>query len=73
MNSKFIYGVSMHDGISKVLSLKLDREIPLQTQPQVEVNNHESEDLNQPRQSPSIEAIQNEIKSTTPSEFKQEK
>ncbi len=24
MNSKFIYGVSMHDGISKVLSLKLD-------------------------------------------------
>ena len=24
MNSKFIYGVSMHDGVSKVLSLKLD-------------------------------------------------
>ena len=26
MNSKFIYGVSMHDGLSKVLSLKLDLE-----------------------------------------------
>ena len=25
MNSKFLYGVSMHDGISKVLSLKLDK------------------------------------------------
>jgi len=32
MNSKFIYGVSMHDGISKILSLKLDKEIPVQTQ-----------------------------------------
>lgn len=26
MNSKFIYGVSMHEGISKVLSLKLDKD-----------------------------------------------
>ena len=26
MNSKFIYGVSMHDGISKVLSIKLDKD-----------------------------------------------
>ena len=25
MNSKFIYGVSMHDGVSKVLSIKLDK------------------------------------------------
>ena len=33
MNSKFIYGVSMHEGISKVLSLKLDRDTPVQTQP----------------------------------------
>ena len=34
MNSKFIYGVSMHDGISKVLSLKLDtrdaKDMPVQ-------------------------------------------
>ena len=37
MNSKFIYGVSMHDGISKVLSLKLDtrdnKDAQVQTKP----------------------------------------
>lgn len=35
MNSKFIYGVSMHDGISKVLSLKLDREIEKSVQQEI--------------------------------------
>ncbi len=35
MNSKFIYGVSMHDGISKVLSLKLDREIEKSIQQEI--------------------------------------
>ena len=35
-NSRYIYGVSMHDGISKVLSLKLDREIKNEVQNQVQ-------------------------------------
>lgn len=43
MNSQFIYGVSMHDGISKVLSLKLDKEI--QKSVQNELNN-QSQDQN---------------------------
>ncbi len=37
MNSKFIYGVSMHEGISKVLSLKLDKEIQKSVEQEVEI------------------------------------
>ncbi len=39
MNSKFIYGVSMHEGISKVLSIKLDKnEIPTSNEKSEEIN-----------------------------------
>ncbi|MGV8142224.1 MAG: chromosome segregation SMC family protein [Candidatus Pacearchaeota archaeon] len=38
MNSKFIYGVSMHDGVSKVLSLKLDNAPELKRDANSEVN-----------------------------------
>ncbi|MEK6909323.1 MAG: chromosome segregation SMC family protein [Nanoarchaeota archaeon] len=41
MNSKFIYGVSMHDGISKVLSLKLDREIEKSVQQEIGVQSNQ--------------------------------
>ncbi len=62
MNSQFIYGVSMHDGVSKVLSLKLDKPIPLQTQavqPQ-EMPEVQTEEVNQEK--PLIEDLKNEIK-----------
>ncbi len=40
MNSKFIYGVSMHDGVSKVLSIKLDKnETPTSNEQNQESSN----------------------------------
>lgn len=60
MNSQFIYGVSMHDGVSKVLSLKLDKPIPLQTQAQqVQEAPQVQQEVNQEK--PSIENLRNEI------------
>ena len=44
MNSKFIYGVSMHDGISKVLSIKLDKnEIDKSNLDNIQAQNQENE------------------------------
>jgi chromosome segregation protein len=39
MNSKFIYGVSMHEGISKILSLKLDKPINKENSQNQDQNN----------------------------------
>lgn len=48
MNSKYIYGVSMHDGISKVLSLKLDKAIQEKTMQEAGINlNPQNEVKNQ--------------------------
>lgn len=37
MNSDILYGVSMHDGVSKVLSLKLDEKTKYEKEPEPEV------------------------------------
>lgn len=48
MNSQFIYGVSMHDGISKVLSLKLDKAIENKTMQEAGISPQNPEVVNQP-------------------------
>lgn len=68
MNSQFIYGVSMHDGISKVLSLKLDKAIQdknIQNQQRAETqeSNHQVGETNQSIHS--IQDTENEIKSNS--------